>query len=396
MPYQTGVVTPRPRRRAARIVVLLPFLLAGPALVAAAHAQAAPAAAPAGLITGVVRDSSGSPLPSAEVQLVGTATRTTSDAQGAFRLAGVGVGQKTLRVRRIGFRAREVPVTVAEGATAEVTVTLGRLAQELEPVRVEARRDIRAMHLASFYERKKRGIGRFLTRENIDNRQAPSLPELLRSEIPGVQIVSTRWISQAVRLRGQRCAPLVFIDGTAAPAAEFDLTTISPWTLSGVEVYSGASTVPIEFTMTRGLHACGVIALWSRNDAIERPRQRKRPPVAPDTGILSRVYAADEVDVPARVDTTQLQDPVYPDSLYAQGVSGEVVAEFVIDTSGRAIPESFGVVSSTHVLFNDAVKAAVLESKFQRATKGGRPVRQVIVVPFRFEMENEKKERRGS
>jgi TonB family protein len=349
------------------------------------------AAQETGSIAGVVRDSSGAPVASAEVTLLRTTLRATSDGAGAFRLLGVTPGEATLRVRRIGYRAREVAVSVTAGAASSLTVTLGRLAQELEPVVVEAKRDIRLQHLAGFYERKQRGVGRFLTRDVIDQRNAPTLPELLRSTIPGVQIVQTRFIQQAVRLRSNRCAPLVFLDGTPAPAAEFDLSTVDPMTLSGVEVYSGPGSVPIEFTMSRGLHSCGVIALWSRNDAIERPRRRRERPVAPDTGILARTYTADEVDTPAKVDTTLLVDPPYPDSLYAHAVHGEVVAEFVVDTSGRAIPSSFGIVSSTHPLFSDAVQRAVMESRFVRATKGGRPVRQVIVVPFRFDVEPERR-----
>ncbi|MDQ3950441.1 MAG: energy transducer TonB, partial [Gemmatimonadota bacterium] len=185
-----------------------------------------------------------------------------------------------------------------------------------------------------------------------------------------------------------RCAPLVWLDGAPAMAGEFDLDVISPGTVSGIEIYPGPATVPVEFRSTRGLEACGVIVVWSRVEPPE-PRERGRraqPKRVGDTSVAVRVYNAGEVDSAARVDSTGMSQPLYPDSLYAFRVGGEVVAQFVVDTTGRVLLETFTAVSSTHPAFTESVRRSLRHSKFQPAMLRGRPVRQVMVLPYRFVM----------
>ena len=49
--------------------------------------------------------------------------------------------------------------------------------------------------------------------------------------------------------------------------------------------------------------------------------------------------------------------PRYPDMLRSANVEGEVLAQFVVDTTGRADMSTFKVLKSTHDLFTNAVKA---------------------------------------
>ena len=349
------------------------------------HGQARDIAASTGAITGAVRDSTGARLVGADLWIAGTALRTVSDTAGRFRLVGVPTGAGTLQVRRLGYRAASVPVTVEDGATSTITVTLARLPQELDPVLVEANRQPGVRYLQGFYERRSKGHGYFVTREQIASRNTSFMTDVLRSLVPGVRITSSRLARNAVRLRGNRCAPLVWLDGAPAMAGEFDLDVLSPETVSGIEIYSGPATVPIEFRSTRGLEACGVIVVWSRVEAPEPRaprRQSKRSPVEGDVPV--RVYTAEEVDTAARVDSTGMSEPFYPDSLYAFGVAGEVVAQFVVDTTGLVIPETFIPVSSTHAAFTESVRRALWRSKFRPAVRAGRRVRQVMVLPYRF------------
>jgi TonB family protein len=349
------------------------------------HGQARDVAASTGAITGAVRDSTGARLIGADLSIAGTALRTVSDTAGRFRLVGVPTGAGTLQIRRLGYRAAAVPVTVEDGVTSTVTVTLVRLPQELDPVLVEANRQPGVRYLQGFYERRSKGHGYFVTREQIASRNTSFMTDVLRSLVPGVRITSSRLARNAVRLRGNRCAPLVWLDGAPAMAGEFDLDVLSPETVSGIEIYSGPATVPIEFRSTRGLEACGVIVVWSRVEAAEprEPRrQSKRNAVPGDAPV--RVYTAEEVDTVARVDSTGMSEPSYPDSLYAFGVAGQVVAQFVVDTTGLVIPETITAISSTHAAFTESVRRALRRSKFRPAVLAGRRVRQVIVLPYRF------------
>jgi TonB family protein len=351
---------------------------------------AAQAPASAGVILGSVRDSSGGTLGGADISLVGTTLRTISDTAGRFRFVGVPAGSGTLHVRRLGYRARWITVVVESGGTASVAVALVRIPQELDPVLVEASRQPSAKYLQGFYERRSKGHGYFVTREQIASREWSELTDVLRSLVPAVRITSSRMARNAVRLRGNRCAPLVWLDGAPAMAGEFDLDFISPETVSGVEIYPGPATVPVEFRSTRGLESCGVIVVWSRVETPEprEPRRRaKARSAGGDTMPAVRVYTAEEVDTAARVDSTGMSEPFYPDSLYAFRIGGEVVAQFVVDTTGRVLPETITAVSSTHPAFADAVRRSLRRSKFRPAILAGRPVRQVMVLPYRFVME---------
>lgn len=364
-------------RSAPRIALSLFLLLPAGAL----HAQGT------GSVRGTVRDSAGRPVPRAEVTLAGSPLRTTADSSGVFRLERVPAGDQRVRARRIGYRLRELPASVSAGGEDTLAFVLAVLARELDPVVVEATLDRRARYLAGFYERKRLGVGRFLTQDRLDARPAMSLPQILASELSGVRIVSTRFVNQGIRFRGNACAPLVWLDGTPTPAAEFDLSAIPPQSVSAVEVYAGPSTVPGEFQMSRGLHACGVIVVWSRMwDERREPRRSKRAPSLDSALAQLKVYTADEVDQSARVDSAKLVTPAYPDSLYAFRVVGEVVAEFIVDTTGEAREGSFGVVSTTHPLFGEAVRRAVMSSRFTPARHRGALVPQVMVLPFRFQL----------
>lgn len=359
-------------------------------LVLALPLRAAVGQPATGAIAGSVRDSVGAPVAAAEMTVDGVARRAITDTAGRFRFEQVPAGQRIVAVRRIGFRRAQLSVIVEAERTAEARVVLGRLVQQLDAVVVEAPRGRRARHLAGFYERRRLGAGRFLTQERIDERQALSLPELLSSELPGVRIVSTRYVNQGIRLRGLSCPPLVWLDGSPAPAAEFDLSAIQPSTVSAIEVYSGPATVPGEFQLPRGAHACGVVVVWSRMwDGGPGRRRRKSSPSLDSALAELRVYDATEVDEPARVDSGSLQAPAYPDSLYAFGVSGEAVLEFVVDTTGEVRESSIGVVSATHPAFGNAARRALLASRFRPGRLRGRKVPQVVLLPFRFQLKDD-------
>ncbi len=78
--------------------------------------------------------------------------------------------------------------------------------------------------------------------------------------------------------------------------------------------------------------------------------------------------------------------PRYPAILRSAAVEGQVVAQFVVDTTGRVEPGSFTVVKSTHDLFVQSVRAALPSMRFEPAQVGGRKVRQQMQQPFVFQL----------
>ena len=65
-------------------------------------------------------------------------------------------------------------------------------------------------------------------------------------------------------------------------------------------------------------------------------------------------------------------------------VEGEVLAQFVVDTTGRAEPNSLKVLKSSHDLFVQSVKNALPQMRFIPAEVGGRKVKQLVQQPFTF------------
>jgi protein TonB len=76
--------------------------------------------------------------------------------------------------------------------------------------------------------------------------------------------------------------------------------------------------------------------------------------------------------------------PRYPDILRQAGVEGDVIATFVVDTTGRADPSSFKILRASHDLFANAVKQALPSMRFIPAEVGGKKVKQLVQQPFTF------------
>jgi protein TonB len=82
-----------------------------------------------------------------------------------------------------------------------------------------------------------------------------------------------------------------------------------------------------------------------------------------------------------------LEDPVpprYPESLRRAGIEGEVVVQFVVDTTGRVDLRTVEVLRSTHDAFTTAVRETVAKLRFAPATGGERKMRALAVMPFHF------------
>lgn len=345
-----------------------------------------PGAVGTGGVKGVVRDSSGTAVEGAQVFVTGSAMRGETDAEGVFVLAKATPGPMMVHVRRIGFSPDSQEVNVLAGSNVDAVFTLRRLAVELAPVVVLGRRDITG-RMAGFYQRMARGHGHFITREQVERRNPSSMTDLFRM-IPGAR-VETRGFARQVRFRGARCAPLTWLDGSPLYAGEFDLDSVDPRTFEGIEIYSGAASVPAEFQGNRSISsACGTIILWSRQGE-PRAKRRKKGEITAAAEIAQmvqqlQVFTAEQVDERARVDSTRLVRPIYPDAMYNEMTPGRVLAEFVVDARGEVNLDTFNVVTATNPAFVDAVRWALKDQAFIPAKRKGRVVQQVVQLPFDF------------
>ena len=78
--------------------------------------------------------------------------------------------------------------------------------------------------------------------------------------------------------------------------------------------------------------------------------------------------------------------PRYPDALRRRHVEGEVLAQFVVDATGRPEASTFKLLKSSDERFASAVRSALGGMRFKPAEVGGRAVRQVVQMPFVFSL----------
>ena len=76
--------------------------------------------------------------------------------------------------------------------------------------------------------------------------------------------------------------------------------------------------------------------------------------------------------------------PRYPDMLRSANVEGEVLVQFVVDTTGRVENGSIKILKSSHDLFTNSVRSALTNMRFYPAEIGGRKVKQLVQQPFNF------------
>jgi hypothetical protein len=243
---------PRPAGRIVCCVVALAALSA-----AGAQAQRRGAGALSGR---VVNRETREPVAGVRVLLVGTRIATFTDSAGRFGMQGLSSGEVNFEARAVGYRMGRWQVVLPVGLEIERVFELEPVNIALDTVTVAAAPDRNWRSAEAFESRRRRGIGYFITKEMIEERQANNITDLLQT-VPGL-IGTCRAGSCDIQMMasGRNCRPEYYLDGYSA-------TNSTGWdfparTIGAIEIYRSPHEVPPEFL--RSNLRCGVIAIWSR------------------------------------------------------------------------------------------------------------------------------------
>jgi len=242
------------------------------------------------VLTGVVViDSTTSPISGAEILLPGLSKGTLTDARGAFRIADIPAGEQELVIRHVGYSPYTTQLTFEGGRTIERQVSLRKIVT-LDSVVTTAVRNAPN----DFEEHRKLGLGSFMTRAELEKVEGARLGTVI-SQLPGMGIIHARgpgafvmsnrlapsiaspggsapptnYIPQPFERRQgivAGCYAQIYLDGVlmnpTKPAEPWDINSISPAQIEGIEWYSGPSSTPLKYSRLNS--GCGVLVIHTR------------------------------------------------------------------------------------------------------------------------------------
>lgn len=240
----------------------------------------------AAIVGRVTERGTDTPIPDANVVIVGTQRGTRTDRNGSYRIVDVPAGSYTIRVLRLGYGSSTRLVNVA--GTSEVTAdfVLQTSAVEIDQVVVTA---------TGATERKRENgndVGIIKPGENLSLAAEPNLTSTLAAKTPGLTIsqsMGTAGSSARIRIRGANSVslsnePLLIVDGVkmdnstaalsnslspgGAQISRFD--DINPDDIESIEVLKGPAASALYGTAA----ANGVIQITTKRGRSGRTQWR--------------------------------------------------------------------------------------------------------------------------
>jgi hypothetical protein len=245
----------------------------------------------------VSRDSVGTAVGQAQVQLPQLNLSATTNYQGEFRIPNIPAGRYGIAVRAVGFQLLVDSIDVQAGATVDGDIILTPV-----PVNLAAQHTTAAVEkylppgIAEMEERRKTGLGgHFVTDSALranDGRKltymlaaVAGIHQVLSSAGPAIFIANGRPVGKGggctlpPGMRGPspscdfpsgQCYVDLYINGAryfVGPANALnpppDFNSMWNAEYSGIEYYSGAATIPPQYNATSG-SGCGVMLLSTR------------------------------------------------------------------------------------------------------------------------------------
>ena len=253
------------------------------------------------IIGRVLTDSGRTPVASVRVSIVRLGKSAVSDSTGRFRLTNLPAGDHVVVLRALGYRSDSAEVEIEGSEVAVKDFELYRDPLALPRREITAPEARHEGKMAEFYERMKAGPGRFVTRDELAKVEGGLMQtgDVL-SKVSGVEVKrgsNRAWVASGRAVSANGCAfcskggsssrdvgglnkadfnagarPAcymdVYIDGVIAFDSThpenglFDVNTIPPSQIEGIEVYTSAAQIPARFNRTA--NGCGVMVIWTR------------------------------------------------------------------------------------------------------------------------------------
>jgi hypothetical protein len=222
-------------------------------------------------LAGVVRDSIGRPIVSANVLVDGSSVAAVTDDSGRFDVRRLPGGPNGFTITKIGYAPLSFEVALPTDSVVVISVMM-RSVQVLNTVNVNAERTNAYLVRTGFTERQRIGLGTFLTPQHIDSMAMQvSTPAQLLRDVRGVDVRCRG--SCTVAAHSPPGCLWLYIDGVPHGTQQIDSLGFSPSGIAAIEVYERPSMVPLEFQGQlpmkhgRGMSlagGCGALAIWTK------------------------------------------------------------------------------------------------------------------------------------
>ena len=257
------------------------------ALGAMLLASRLPAQATGALAGRVVNDRTDQPVAGVEVSITAISRSVSTDSGGKFSLRDIAAGRHQVVLRKVGYQPFSTTLTTTGADGPEQLLRLAPASTELSKVYVVTTAIDR--RLTTFEAHRSSGMGgSFLTSARLEKERGRALTDVLQG-VSGADIVRGRGGAAffatrrgydsfmnmpnarlADRARGASsglCYAAVVVNNVFVYRGGdeeeiFDVNSLAPTDILGVEVYKGGATMPLEYNATR--KTCGLLVIFTK------------------------------------------------------------------------------------------------------------------------------------
>ena len=206
----------------------------------------------------------GALLSGAQVQIPERKLEQRSDSVGEVRFRALTPGVVRVTALHPGYAPIETSAILGLHDSTVVVFLMEPVSQSLDTIRVSA--PAVKDYLREFEDRRKLGLGRFLTAVQLDSTKHEAVADLVARRFPGLRaewswdrtgVALARPGFYALKLSKGGCAAQVYIDDK--PATAMDLASLQAGDVAGLEYYSNAP--PVQYH--RAGSGCGVVLIWT-------------------------------------------------------------------------------------------------------------------------------------